>query len=50
MVLFLLKEKCLFLSHAKAKKVYPDQTAPKELSDQDILYLQKTTQVITSAE
>ena len=32
------------------KKMYPDQTAPQELSDQGIFYLQKTTRVVTRAE
>ena len=32
------------------QKKYPEQAAPKELSDQAILYLQKTTQWATSAE
>ena len=41
-VLYWDKDKCFFFGHTLANKVYPDQTAPEELSDQGILYLQKT--------
>ena len=33
------KDKCPFLGHTQANQAYPDQTAPKQLSDQGILYL-----------
>ena len=38
-VLYWDKEHCFFFGHTWANKVYPDPTAPEELSDQGILYL-----------
>ena len=44
------KDNCFLMSHTKSNKVYPDQTAPYELSDLGILYMQKTTQIVTRVE
>ena len=38
------KGKFLFFVHTQTHQVYPDQTAPWEMSDQGILYLQKNPQ------
>ena len=38
------------MAYTLANKVCPDQTAPDELSDQGLLYSQKTTQCVTRAK
>ena len=38
-ILYWNKDECLFLGHTQANQVYPDQTAPWELSNQGILDL-----------
>ena len=41
------KGKCFFLGHIKANKVYPHQTAPRELSEGYTLFTKKKREKVT---
>ena len=44
-VVYWCKEKCFVLDHTWANKAYPDQTAPKELSEKGMHLLQRSKNV-----